>query len=75
MPTEICSRDRILQAVLHRPGRVMEDLLLDCPGLTWNQIFFEIDRLSREGRVRLAMEGPARYVVTPAEPDTRDVAA
>jgi hypothetical protein len=45
-------------------GCLLEDLVRECPDLTWNQIFLELDRLSRTGEVRLRRRGTSQYVVT-----------
>lgn len=34
-----------------------------CLEFTWNQVFLEVDRLSRAGHLRLALIGPGRYAV------------
>jgi len=39
--------------------------VLACSALTWNQVFFELDRMSRLGQVVLKQEGPGHYRVTP----------
>lgn len=58
--------DQIIEAVSRRPGCLLEDLVLDCPDLTWNQVFMEVDRLSRTGQLRLQQERPGQYSVRPA---------
>ena len=55
--------DRILKTVRRFPGCELDDLELRLPGLTWNQIFLEIDRMSRIGQVRLTAEGLGVYTV------------
>jgi hypothetical protein len=45
-------------------GCLLEDLIRQCTDLTWNQVFFELDRLSRTGEVRLSLSGAGRYVAT-----------
>ena len=42
----------------------LEEVVLECPGLTWNQVFCELDRLNRVGQVRLTMKGPGVYAVS-----------
>ncbi len=59
--------DRILKAVHLSPGCFIEELVLACPDLTWNQVFLEVDRLSRAGLVRLTLKGPGLYSVMPKE--------
>jgi len=50
-------------AVTQGTGCLFEQLVTVCPGLSWNQIFSEVDRLSREGRVQLSQEKPGLYRV------------
>ncbi len=45
-------------------GCLLEDLVRECPGLTWNQIFLELDRLSRTGEIRLRLRGGGHYVAS-----------
>lgn len=56
-----------LMDVLARSGSngcLLEDLVRDCPELTWNQIFLELDRLSRTGEIRLRRRDAGHYVAT-----------
>lgn len=55
-------------AVAQGNGCLFEQLIGACPGLTWNQIFLEVDRLSREGRVRISQDKPGVYRVRVAKP-------
>jgi hypothetical protein len=55
--------DLIVEGIAHHPGCCLDDLMRMCPELTWNQIFLEVDQLSRTGRLRLALIGPGRYAV------------
>lgn len=55
--------DCILEAVSRSPGCLLEELPLDCPGLTWNQIFVEIARMSEEGSLILEGRGPGSYIL------------
>lgn len=55
------SRDQIIQAVAESPGCLLEDLVSACPDLTWNQVFLEVDRLSRTGEVHLTRAGAGKY--------------
>ncbi|HSA87557.1 MAG TPA: hypothetical protein VLE46_15385 [Nitrospira sp.] len=66
MPATMTTTMQIMD-VLARSGSdgcPLEDLILQCPNLTWNQIFLELDRLSRTGEVRLRLRGGCQYVVT-----------
>jgi len=55
--------DRIIEAVSHSPGCLFEELVLACSDLTWNQVFSEVDRLSRTGQLLLTKKGPGGYAV------------
>ncbi len=55
--------DRILKAVRRAPGCELDDLEPGLPGLTWNQVFLEIDSLSRTGQVHLTAKGLGVYTV------------
>jgi len=55
--------DRILDAVYRAPGCQLDDLVLSVPELTWNQVFLEVDRLSRTGQVRMTVMGKRTYTI------------
>jgi len=55
---------RIVQMVKHRQVCDMEDLLEACSAYTWNQVFLEVDRLSRTGELRLFSKRAGKYTVT-----------
>lgn len=55
--------DRIIETVSRSPGCLLEELVLDCPDLTWNQVFLAVDQLRRGGRLLLAKKGPGVYAV------------
>ena len=60
-----------MEVIIRSPGNRLEEVVLECPGLTWNQVFCELERMSRAGQVRLTMKGPDLYAVssTSAQPD------
>ena len=62
MPSEITGK--IFQMVKHRQACDMEDLLEACSSYTWNQVFLEVDRLSRTGELRLFSKRAGKYTVT-----------
>ena len=41
----------------------LDMLVRACPTLTWNQVFSEVDRLSRSGQLRLSYLGHGQYSV------------
>ena len=49
----------------------LDMLVRACPTLTWNQVFSEVDRLSRIGKLRLNYLGRGRYTIE--LPDTADM--
>jgi hypothetical protein len=61
-PSDIAGR--IVQMVKHRQACDMEDILEACPSYTWNQVFLEVDRLSRTGELRLFSKRAGEYTVT-----------
>ncbi|MEO5955171.1 MAG: hypothetical protein ABIR36_05710 [Nitrospiraceae bacterium] len=54
----------ILNVIAHSPGCSLEDIVFHCRGLTWNQVFLEVDRLSRDGQVCLTQQQRGYYIVT-----------
>lgn len=64
-------RGQVLDVIIRLPGGLLEEGVLECLGLTWNQIFTEVDRMCRVGQVRLTAKGPGLYVAmstTASEP-------
>jgi hypothetical protein len=55
---------KIVQLVKRRQACDMEDLLEACSTYTWNQVFLEVDRLSRTGELRLLSNRAGVYTVT-----------
>lgn len=47
------TQDQIMEVIIRSPGCLLEEVVLECPGLTWNQVFTEIERMSRTGLVLL----------------------
>jgi len=41
----------------------LEEVVTLCPELTWNQVFLAIDDLSRNGQIRLVLDGDRTYRV------------
>jgi hypothetical protein len=54
----------VMEIVLRSPDCDLEELVLECPGLTWNQVFLAVDRLSRSGELMLMPRGRGLYTVT-----------
>ncbi|HAP40166.1 MAG TPA: hypothetical protein DCQ94_10455 [Nitrospira sp.] len=60
--------DQIVAVITQHPGCGLDDVVAFCPELTWNQIFLEVDRLSRDGILKLTVAGTGRYtIMVPAE--------
>ncbi|MDP2382048.1 MAG: hypothetical protein Q8N00_04530 [Nitrospirota bacterium] len=55
----------ILDVMTRSSGCNLEDIVSNCRGLTWNQVFLEVDRLSRDGQVCLTQQRPGSYIVRP----------
>jgi hypothetical protein len=55
----------ILSLIARSSGCNLEDIVFNCRELTWNQVFLEVDRLSRSGQVCLTQQRPGYYIVTP----------
>jgi hypothetical protein len=56
--------DRIFETVRRAQVCEMEDLVRACSSYTWNQVFLEVDRLSRTGELRLLPKQGGAYTVT-----------
>lgn len=55
-----------MEVIIRSPGNRLEEVVLECPGLTWNQVFCELERMSRAGQVRFTMKRPDLYAVSNA---------
>lgn len=63
MPPPYTTGHQVLEVIIRSPGSMVDDVVLQCPDLTWNQVFLAIDRLSRAGTVRLTPKGQGFYAV------------
>ncbi|MBH0202341.1 MAG: hypothetical protein HP496_08620 [Nitrospira sp.] len=63
--TQTATTQAVMDIVLRSQGCDLEEIVHECPGLTWNQVFLEVDRLSREGDVILKLQQRGRYSVKP----------
>ena len=63
MPCVYDIDQEVLEVIVRSPGSMLDDIALQCPDLTWNQIFIAIDRLSREGMLTLTPTGRGLYTV------------
>lgn len=64
MAASMTPAKQIMEVLTNAERCLMEDLPHECPDLTWNQIFLELDRLSRSGEVMLQRSSAGEYVVT-----------
>lgn len=56
--------DHIMDIVTHSNHCTIEQVIFECPELTWDQVFIEVNRLRREGRIRLTLKQPGYYIVS-----------
>lgn len=58
---------QVMEVIVRMPGTALDDIVLECPDLSWNQVFLVIDRLTRRGSVRPTPKGQGRYDVQLSE--------
>ncbi len=63
MPPYDTADHQVLEIIIRSPGAAVDEVVLQCPNLGWNQVFLAIDRLSREGTVTLTPKGGGLYSV------------
>lgn len=64
--------NHIMNIVAQSHSCTLEKVIFECPELTWDQVFIEVNRLRREGLVRLTLKQPGYYIVTlAAQPELR----
>ena len=56
--------DQVMEVIIRSPGCSLEEIVLECSGLTWNQVFTELDRMSRAGQIRFTVKGAGLCGVT-----------
>lgn len=52
---------QILESLARNPACEFQQLLADCSEFTWNQLFYEVDRLSQLGQLCLTSVGDDHY--------------
>ena len=63
MTQEVSAEDQVID-VMHYQGTCdLEEVMRQCANLTWNQVFLAVDRLSRQGKIRLVPRGRGSYTV------------
>ncbi len=54
---------QVMEVIVRSPGTALDDFVLECPNLSWNQVFLVVDRLTRDGTLSLVSNGHGRYAV------------
>ena len=60
--------EQIMQVIIRSPNCSLDEIVFECQSLTWNQVFSELDRLSRTGQIRLKMKAPGLYTISLPKP-------
>lgn len=71
MATHHTLRETIFTVVRKTPGCTIEELIRGCSECTWNQVFFEVDQLSRSSELHMKKGDRFGYTLTvslPASP-------
>ncbi|MEP7153573.1 MAG: hypothetical protein ABI856_17875 [Nitrospira sp.] len=63
MSYQLDTTHRLLEVLVQSPGTALDEIVVECPDLTWNQVLLAIDRVSREGVLKLAPNGEGRYTI------------
>jgi hypothetical protein len=64
MAQEITAEDQVIDIVHKVQACDLEEIMRQCTNLTWNQVFFAVDRLSRRGEIKLVPKGRGIYTIT-----------
>ncbi len=75
MSDAYASVDQIMEVIVRSPGSSLEEIVQQCPNLTWNQVFLALDHLSRCGRIRLCRRARGGYAAFPASADEMKASA
>lgn len=54
---------RILESLARHPACAFQQLVSDCSEFTWNQLFYEVDRLSQLGQLLLTSVDGGHYFI------------
>lgn len=54
---------QVMEVIVRAQGTALDDFVLECPNLSWNQVFLVVDRLARDGTLSLIPKGHGRYAV------------
>jgi hypothetical protein len=64
MTQQLTVEDLIIDIVRRAQTCDLEEVARQCTDLTWNQVFLAVDRLSRNGRIKLTPRGRGAYTLT-----------
>lgn len=64
MAQQITAENQVIDIMRSRGTCDLEEITRRCPSLTWNQVFFVVDRLSRTGRIKLLPAKGGNYTLT-----------
>lgn len=64
MTQQLTVEDQVIDIVRRAHICDMEEVARQCTDLTWNQVFLAIDRLSRNGKIKLTPSGRSAYALT-----------
>ena len=73
MQTHHDTDHRVLEVIVRSPENTLDDIVLECSDLTWNQVFSAIDRLSREGTLTLTQKGQGLYTIRLSNQELQEV--
>lgn len=54
---------RVLEVISRSPGILLDQIVLECSDLTWNQVFLVLDHFSRQGILRMSPKGLGQYAI------------
>jgi len=63
MPDQHQVEHQVIEVIIRSPGAVLDDIVFECSNLTWNQVFVTIDKLSREGMIKMSPKGLSQYAM------------
>jgi hypothetical protein len=64
MTQQLTVEDLIIDIVRRAHICDLEEVARQCTDLTWNQVFLAVDRLSRNGKIKLTPRGRGTYALT-----------
>lgn len=67
MMTHCETGDRVVAVVVSSPNATLDDVVHQYPDLTWNHIVLTIDRLTRNGEMRVIAKSPGAYTLSLSE--------